>query len=110
MTLISKRFRIVALSVALGALNGCAVAIAPVTGFVYSDVKGPITATDNADFNANKVGRSTAKSILGIYATGDASIHTAAKNGGITKIHHIDYESRSVLGVIAEVTVVVYGE
>lgn len=105
-----KIIRIITFSLALGSLFGCAVGMTPVSGFVYSDVKGPITATSQADFNANKVGRSTAKSILGIYASGDASIQTAAKNGGITKIHHVDYESRSVLGVIAEVTVVVYGE
>ena len=46
---------------------------------------------------------------MGFYAVGDASVETAAKNGGITKIHHVDYETQSILGVIADYTTVVYG-
>lgn len=87
---------------------GCAYALAPVTGFVYSDVKGPMSATSNSGFS--KVGTAEATSILGWVATGDASIQTAMRNGGITKIHHVDYYSRSILGVYAVFTVTVYGE
>jgi len=41
---------------------------------------------------------------------GDASIQAAMQNGGITKIHHVDYKVTSVLGVYATYTTVVYGE
>jgi len=80
----------------------------PLTGFIYSDVKAPLTATSNPV--ASKVGTAEATSILGIVATGDASIEAAAKKAGITRISHIDYEANSVLGVFAKFTVYVYGE
>lgn len=91
-------------------ISGCAMAPAPVSGWAYTNVRGPIAATSKEDWSDKKVGSATAKSILGLIATGDASIQAAAKNGGITKIHHVDHETRSVLGVIAEFTTIVYGE
>lgn len=90
------------------ALSGCAVATAPVNGFLYSNVTAPVGITGSAD-KPTKVGRSYARSILGLIATGDASIDTAAKNGGITKIHHVDHETQVILGVIADYTTIVYG-
>ena len=90
-------------------LAGCAaMAMQPVTGFIYSDVKGPLTATDNTV--SSKVGTAVCTSILGLVAQGDASIETAAKNGGITKISHVDYHSTNILGIYATFTVTVYGE
>ena len=89
-------------------LAGCAMAASPVTGFIYMDVKGPADVTGNGA--SSKVGRATCKSYLGICGTGDASIETAAKAAGITKIHHVDFESYSVLGFYATFTTVVYGE
>jgi len=89
-------------------LAGCAMTASPVTGFIYMDVKGPADVTGNGA--STKVGRATCKSYLGICGTGDASIETAAKAAGITKIHHVDFESYSVLGFYATFTTVVYGE
>ena len=43
-----------------------------------------------------KLGRATVRSILGIYAVGDASIEAAAKKMGITRIHHVDYQSQNI--------------
>jgi hypothetical protein len=64
--------------------------------------------TENPD-RPTKVGRATMRSILGIYAVGDASIEAAAKNAGITRIHHVDYQSQNLLGVMSDFTVIVYG-
>ncbi|MGH8492946.1 MAG: TRL-like family protein [Moraxellaceae bacterium] len=100
--------RLLAASSLAIALSGCAVANAPVNGFLYSHVTGPVGITGSAD-KPTKVGRAYARSIFGLYATGDASIDTAAKNGGITKIHHVDHESQVILGVIADYTTIVYG-
>ncbi|HEX6592595.1 MAG TPA: TRL-like family protein [Moraxellaceae bacterium] len=100
--------RLLAASALAIALSGCATAIAPVNGLLYSHVTGPVAVTGSAD-KPTKVGRSYARSILGIYATGDASIELAAKNGGITKIHHVDHETQVILGVIADYTTIVYG-
>ncbi len=90
-------------------LSSCGAYVAsPVTGFIYTDLKAPLMATSNPV--ASKVGTAEATSILGIVATGDASIEAAAKKAGITRISHVDYEASSVLGVFAKFTVYVYGE
>ena len=90
-------------------LSSCAAYVAsPLTGFIYTDLKAPLMATSNPV--ATKVGTAEATSILGIVATGDASIEAAAKKAGITRISHVDYEASSVLGIFAKFTVYVYGE
>ncbi len=76
-------------------------------GYVYTDVSGPVLATSNS--GCSKVGTATSKGIICV-ATGDSSIKTAAANGGITKISHVDYHVTSVLGLYVETTVTVYGE
>ena len=98
------------LVLAVSYLTGCiAYSTSPVTGALYTDVKAPITATASGAA-ALKSGSATVTSVLGLIATGDASIETAAKIGGITKIHHVDYSSKNWLGIYAVYTVTVYGE
>jgi hypothetical protein len=99
--------RVVCAGLAL-AFAGCAVGRAPVNGIWYSDVKDGYLATSNAA--CTKQGTGTATSYLGVVAVGDASVSSAATNAGITKIHHIDYHTKSMLGIIATYTVTVYGE
>ena len=89
-------------------LSGCATAVSPVTGSLYTNVRAPMLVTESPD-RPTKVGRATMRSILGIYAVGDASIESAAKNAGITRIHHVDYQTQNILGVMADFTVIVYG-
>lgn len=104
-----KNFKKIALLVAAaGFMSSCATVSSPLTGFLYTDVQAPVAVTSNA--NATKVGTAEASTILGLVATGDASIETAAKSAGITKIHHIDAHSTSILGVIAKYKIFVYGE
>jgi hypothetical protein len=88
--------------------TGCAMAMSPVTGFVYSDVKAPLAV--NSDAEATKTGEAKCTSILGLVAQGDASIEAAAKAGGIKKIHSVDYKCHSILGFYAEFTTIVHGE
>jgi hypothetical protein len=90
------------------AASGCAMVASPVMGSLYTDVQGPAGVTSNS--GNSKMGTASCQSILGLIATGDASIATAAKNAGITKIHHVDYYSQSILGFWAKYTVKVYGE
>lgn len=78
-----------------------------VYGFVYTEVSGPVLATSNS--GATKMGEASSTGIICV-ATGDSSIKTAAANGGITKIQHVDYHTTSVLGVYVKTTVTVYGE
>lgn len=100
--------KMISLVIAALFLGGCASSMSPVTGFVYTNISAPLTATAAPEAPA-RVGRATVRSILGILASGDASIQTAARNGGIREIHYVDYESQNFFGVLAEYTVVVYG-
>ena len=87
---------------------GCAMATAPVTGTIYNNSGGPVTATSNEGWT--KVGFAEATSILGVIGSGDATIQEACKNGGIKKIHHVDYKCMSILGLYAKYTCYVYGD
>lgn len=89
-------------------LPSCAIVKSPLSATMYTDVKAPVAVTGNS--GASKVGTSKAQSYLGIVAVGDASIDAAAKQGGITKIHHVDEHATNVLGVFARYEVIVYGE
>ncbi|MGD0016058.1 MAG: TRL-like family protein [Verrucomicrobiia bacterium] len=92
--------------VAVVLFTGCAM-VTPMNGSLYTDMKGPVAMGDAS--HMPKTGTATATAIIGI-ATGDASIETAMKNGGITKVHHVDTQVKNILGVYAEYTTVVYGE
>ncbi len=102
-------FSVTILLLAASFLWGCgAYTLSPAFGALYTDVKAPWSITGNS--GDAKVGMASCTSIFGLIATGDASIQTAAKNAGITKIHHVDFQSKNILGIYAEFTTVVYGE
>ena len=69
----------------------------------------PITATSNPV--GNKCGEASSVRIFFIFGgSGNAGINKAAKNGGITKISHVDQSMSSFLGIYNKYTVRVYGE
>lgn len=69
----------------------------------------PVNATGNPV--GNKVGQATATGYLGVlFFDADASIRTAAKNGGITKISTVDIKSTNFLNIITTYTTIVTGE
>ncbi|MHB8483242.1 MAG: TRL-like family protein [Nitrospiria bacterium] len=88
--------------------GGCAHAPFPLTGFIYTEGKAPYHAADNA--STGKTGTACATSILGMIATGDASIATAMKAGGISQVAAVDYSKKSVLGLYAEFCTIVTGK
>ena len=97
---------LLALAVVAVLLPGCG--FAGMYGSIYTDVTTPVEATANGV--GTKVGTSEVVGILGLVATGDAGINEAAKNGGISKISHVDRHVMSILGLYAKYTVYVYGE
>ncbi len=91
-------------------LGGCATATAGDTslfGTIYSGYKSG-GAIGNGP--AAKTGEACATSILGLVATGDASIAAAKAAGGIQQVSHVDHDIFSVLGVYAKVCTVVSGQ
>jgi len=104
----SKRLGHIILSLScVVALTGCAVSHGPVTAALVFDMKGPVSM--GAASGSSKVGRAEAWGIV-VYGAGDASISAAMKNGGITRVHHVDNETTNILGVYAKYVTIVYGE
>lgn len=69
----------------------------------------PVAATSNPV--GSKTGMAKATGFLGLlFFDQDASIKTAAKNGGITKISTVDIKSTSVLNIIVTYETIVTGE
>ncbi len=110
-----KKLMLIAAVAALGiGLTGCVGAGGATTttalfGGIVDDNRAP--ASFNIDNNVKpvKCGKATSKGIV-LYTSGDSSIKAAMDNGGITKVHHIDYEVFSVLNLFSRATTIVYGE
>jgi hypothetical protein len=81
----------------------------PVLGLIINDVKGPV-AVVTSTVPGPKTGKAVAATILGLVAYGDTGIEAAARNGGITKIMTVDYDSTNILGIYARFTTIVTGE
>lgn len=88
-------------------MTGCATPYP--MGAAYTEIKLPVTATANSG-RSPKIGEAMCTTVLGLVATGDASIEAAKRDGGITKVHHVDWSAKNILGLYGEYKVVVYGE
>ena len=92
-------------------LSGCAIAPTPVgMGSVYTNISYGAPGYWQNDVSNLKVGKSSCVSVLGRVAIGDASIQAAMGGAGIKKIHHIDYNKKSILGYFTIHRTIVYGE
>ena len=89
-------------------LSGCATPY-PI-GLVYTELQLPVNAVTDEDVAYTKVGTAQAVSILGLVATGDASLRAAVRDGKISKIKYVDYSARNILGFYGEYTTTVYGD
>ena len=100
------RYALLAVVVGFGFMAmGCASVYSPAAGMIWMDVQGPVDAGDKV---GSKEGRACAQSILGVFATGDASIKAAAANGGITRIDSVDHHSTWMV-VMGEYCTIVRG-
>ena len=68
----------------------------------------PVNATSNPV--GDKVGTAKATGVAGLFFNADASIRTAAKNGGITEISTVDVKQTNVLNFIYTYETIVTGE
>ena len=94
-------------------LSGCSMVPlgTPVNmGNLYTNISYDASGYWQNDISNLKVGKASCSSVLGVVATGDASIQAAMQEAGIKKIHHIDYNKKSILGVFITHTTIVYGE
>ncbi|MDM8514588.1 TRL-like family protein [Desulfobacterales bacterium HSG16] len=115
-----KNSFLIALAIACGMmlLTGCTTN-APPGGLLFTGIRAPDAASTEAmrtgaDMNnvAPRIkGQATCIGILGLVAIGDCSIQAAMQNGGISKVHHVDYKTVDVLGgMFHSLTTVIYGK
>lgn len=86
---------------------GCMGEASPVIGKIYADVQYGMFATTATD--ASKRGEACAKSILTLFAFGDATVTTAKANGGITQVAAVEHASFNVLGLYSTWCTIVKG-
>lgn len=93
--------------------------VSPPPGYIYDNVHAPLDVNYHGDVEARpgKVGETRASYLcLWIlspalsFGWGDASVETAAADGGLKEVHHVDYERRQILGLYSEFTVRAYGK
>ena len=99
-------FALLALSLGLG---GCANVRGPVPA-ALAFYAAPVDVGPAAIANPSKRGEACAQNYLGLVATGDASIDTAKKSAGITKVASVEESSTRVLGYYARFCTIVKGE
>ena len=73
------------------------------------DVSSPDTAFVDNSVQPLKKGTATSSGVI-CFVEGDASLKAAMENGGITKVHHVDYKVKNILGIVGSVTTIVWGE
>jgi hypothetical protein len=91
------------------ALSGC---VFPGKGPAYSMLTLNQTFSDPVVDNSvrpAKRGEAGSGGVL-FLTSGDASITAAMQNGGIRKVHHVDYKVNNYFWLWTDVTTIVYGE
>ena len=81
------------------------------SGCLYSNIQRPLDTDFQTTDLGSKEGRSSNRSVLWLFAWGDAGTRAAADNGGISIIKHADQKFKVVLfGLYFSITTVVYGD
>jgi hypothetical protein len=103
-----RRLSLLALVAAVAVMAGC---VMPYRATIAAPVMKTSSAIAVGDTTAgtSKTGTATCEGIV-FFAYGDASISAAMEQGHITRIHHVDSEEISVLGVYAKQTIKVVGD
>ncbi|MDG4717079.1 TRL-like family protein [Winogradskyella sp. YYF002] len=86
----------------------CAFVVLMTISFSSCSITMPVTATSNPV--GSKVGKSSATVVLGFAFDEDASIKSAAKQGGISKISTVDIKTKSILGLVVTYETIITGE
>lgn len=93
--------------------------VKPPPGFIYQDLSAPLSVNYGATkVQPTKTGTASTRFIslwplfgpVVSFGLDDASIETAARNGGIKQVTYADYKMFNVLGVFSEFTVIAHGD
>jgi len=78
-------------------------------GCLYTKVTLPVTV-GNGELKYSRTGEAKCISILGWFASGDASINAACKQGNIKKVAWVNQRVNNYFGVYGSYTTMVYGD
>ena len=92
---------------ATAVITGCATPLP--LGVIYTKVTLP-GAVGNSELQYSKTGTAKCYSIIGCFASGDASINAACSDAKITKVGWVNQEVLNILGIYGSYKTVVYGE
>ncbi len=107
MTKLGKLAGAVAIAVSV---SGCASVVHGGNGYVVGALYAGYKMGGEVGAGAgSKTGQACASSILGLVATGDASIAAAMDDGGIKEVAHVDHDNFQILGLYATTCTVVTG-
>lgn len=104
-----KNLMLIAALVATTMLTGC---IFPMKGTSFSMLTLNQTTSEpivDSSVRPAKMGEAYSGGVL-FLSGGDASIGAAMRNGGITKVHHVDYKVNNYFWLFNYTTTIVYGE
>ena len=90
-------------------MQGGPISTVAVTGGITTDHRAPGAFNIDNTVKCEKCGTAKSKGIV-IFTTGDSSIKAAMDAGGITKVHHVDFESTNILNLYTEAITIVWGE
>ena len=96
---------------ALAAVASGCVGVTPANSVVAPialDVQCPAGFVDN-EVKPARMGTATASGII-CFCEGDASLKAAMDNGNIKKVHHVDFKTKNILGIVSSATTIVWGE
>jgi len=102
-----KKFIMISILASFALLTGCASPYQ--NAVVFSNISAPLGITNNAA-SCEKTGSAQMVNILNLAALGDASVATAKKSAGITKVANVDYDYMNFLGIIQKTTTTVCGQ
>ena len=92
--------------VAFAPMIGCQAVPSVAGGAFWADVHNPGDAEGTV---GGKKGEACATSYFGLVGVGDASIATAAANGGIKTVTNVDSHTTNMLGIIGKFCTIVSG-
>ncbi|MCL5270161.1 MAG: TRL-like family protein [bacterium] len=94
------------------ALGGC-VSTSPVVPYYgaigFNQTTAPVDITFDRTQIGDRVGKAACSNILGLVSWGDASVMTAARNGGIDRIDQVDCRMLNVIGIYSSYETIVTG-
>ena len=103
--------KLLSIAFALAVLLSVTAPEANALGVFYSDVTYPLQATaSEASLSELREGTSVSKNYLYLIEVGDAGINAAAKDAGISEIHHVDVHIKNYFVFFQKVTTKVYGK